>query len=543
MPTQTEKDLAKQLLTPVTDDDVDALTQVLASRDTWPETLLGRALRYAAWKRNLAAVSLLLESGADVNGQDRYSGETALHKVLDRGYDGATHLPIVRALLEAGVDPNIEAVRSGTSETHPTPLHMAIAAGALETAKLLVAHKANPEQKGDGGRRAIHVAVERAVWEHKDAAPLKWLIDLGVDINASYWGGTPLCQVADWNRVDLLDVLVQAGADIEWKQGLALTKAADRGRGTEAARRLLDLGATAHSRALGAAIKNHNLEMVKLLVERGAPLDKRSTYTNNKLPLAYAREQPESNADIITYLLDNIEADIAHEQTQHYHDAQLLEVTLNPRRGRPLAHWLEQGADPNTRNEYGRAALHYVVEDGDLHDVRLLLDAGADVNAHDKFGYTPLHQAARHDNSALLRVLLDAGADPAAKLTQGRLVGWTPLHFALSYQHTANIAQLRPLSPPVGVVKPGSHALHGVFAKDKDGFTPTHNTSRIHLYTPHRCLTCHDIALYVIGAIWDGTGYDADCTVYLTCANCGTHQVWDQGLKPYTGRLPWHVLE
>jgi len=178
-----------------------------------------------------------------------------------------------------------------------------------------------------------------------------------------------------------------------------------------------------------------------------------------------------------------------------------------------------------------------------LDDLHRLLEAGADVNARDKFGYTPLHQAARHEDPALLAALLAAGADPAAALTQGRLSGWVPLHFALSCEHAPIIALLRPLSPPVGEVKPGSHSLRGVYANDKDGFTPTSNTRRIYLRTHCCCLKCDESALYVIGAIGDGTGYDAEWDIYMTCANCGAQHRWARGLQLYTGRLPWHVLE
>ncbi|HNT78898.1 MAG TPA: hypothetical protein PKH77_28155 [Anaerolineae bacterium] len=159
-------------------------------------------------------------------------------------------------------------------------------------------------------------------------------------------------------------------------------------------------------------------------------------------------------------------------------------------------------------------------------------------------------QAARYQappwtdaQQALATALLDAGADPVAALTQGRLAGWTPLHFALSCGHKTVAALLRPLFPPVGEVAPGSHGLRGVYANDKDGFTPTDNTNPITLNAQYRCLHCHEKALYRIGAIWDGTGYDADATIYLTCANCGTHHIQGYRLERYTGQLPWHRLE
>lgn len=56
---------------------------------------------------------------------------------------------------------------------------------------------------------------------------------------------------------------------------------------------------------------------------------------------------------------------------------------------------LENGADPNTQNKYGKTVLHYI---GDYHDpidklefLKLLLEYGADINKQDNNGNTILH--------------------------------------------------------------------------------------------------------------------------------------------------------
>src|SRR5262249_14038499 len=74
---------------------------------------------------------------------------------------------------------------------------------------------------------------------------------------------------------------------------------------------------------------------------------------------------------------------------------------------------LEQGADPNTRNEAGATALMWAVDD--LEKTRLLTWHGADVNARSDDGRTPLLIAAGlFGNGEVVKLLLDRGADLSA---------------------------------------------------------------------------------------------------------------------------------
>ncbi|HZS10079.1 MAG TPA: ankyrin repeat domain-containing protein [Blastocatellia bacterium] len=75
---------------------------------------------------------------------------------------------------------------------------------------------------------------------------------------------------------------------------------------------------------------------------------------------------------------------------------------------------LEQGADPNLRNDAGATALMWAVDDPEK--TRLLIEHGANVNARSDDGRTPLLIAAEQfSNSGVIKLLLERGADLSAK--------------------------------------------------------------------------------------------------------------------------------
>src|SRR5712671_1064539 len=85
-------------------------------------------------------------------------------------------------------------------------------------------------------------------------------------------------------------------------------------------------------------------------------------------------------------------------------------------RGRPdIVHLLQRyGADPNTRDDYGKTLLHVASESGEPKVAEGLLELGADVNSRDNQGRTPLHVIQwASDDVALL--LLECGADTSVR--------------------------------------------------------------------------------------------------------------------------------
>ncbi|KAL9132838.1 MAG: hypothetical protein Q9175_005983 [Cornicularia normoerica] len=82
--------------------------------------------------------------------------------------------------------------------------------------------------------------------------------------------------------------------------------------------------------------------------------------------------------------------------------------------------------------------LFHSITNGDLEEVKLLLDKGVDVHADDNAGWPPLVRAAEDGHLAIVEILLAQGADPLKGTVGDRL----PLHFAAEGGHLAVVRLL-----------------------------------------------------------------------------------------------------
>jgi ankyrin repeat protein/HEAT repeat protein len=222
----------------------------------------------------------------------------------------------------------------------------------------------------------------RAVEAH-DAAGVQALLDKGANVYARYAAAdhnkaeTILMEAAFRGYADLVTLLAQNGAGIETADGLgmtALSYAVLSANGTEAARRLLGLGARqqaavvdsqgARSGMLAACARLGKPDVARLLVDFGADVNARGYDALS--PLMHAALG--GHADVASLLL-------------------------------------EKGARIDDRTKAGETALLLAVTSGNIAVVNLLLDHGADGTAVDAQGKGTMARAIEAGRTEIVDML------------------------------------------------------------------------------------------------------------------------------------------
>ena len=160
------------------------------------------ALYMAAQEGYQSIVELLLEKGADVNGQD-HDGRTALSKAAQEGYQS-----IVELLLDKSADVN------GQDHDGRTALDLAALMGFRSVVELLLENGADVNARDPFGDAALPILVHL-----DDASMLEFLLRHGADVDARrrYDGATALHVAAMWGQKSNVQLLIDAGADLEAK--------------------------------------------------------------------------------------------------------------------------------------------------------------------------------------------------------------------------------------------------------------------------------------------------------------------------------------
>ena len=437
------------------------------------EVLLNRAntpLHWAAFGDSRDVAEVLLDEGADVHG-GRSEGTTPLDlAALGNSTNTA------RLLMERG------AVAQGRKGNPATPLHWAALGNACETLALLIDRGADPAVRPDRWT-PLHFA---ALGNAREAMEL--LLARGAEMGPQNTSGTVLRSWYDWrearegvpaydaessggtllhwasvrNAADVVDLLMERGADLEAEDGEGRTPLdyAAQGNAVAAAERLLDGGADSrgsqrtHHTPLHIASSADATDAVRLLLERGSEVNAGRSEVGTPLHMA-------SSAEMAGLLLDNgahvddldahgrsplhsaVNEDVAQlllkrgadlEMTDRDGNAPLhsaASVVDNSFRAKDVVlYLLEHGAAVSVANDAGKTPLIVAMESrAPKVVVTAFLDCGADINATDSHGSSLLHLTTRYESSLgreVAALLLERGADANLQDDRGR----TPLHVA-----------------------------------------------------------------------------------------------------------------
>ncbi len=435
----------------------------------------------AAWVGDLKQVRTLLAHGANPNVRDEQNLTPLMRAASAHAWStldiDKNALPdyegVAKLLLNKGADVNARAPKNSTA------LLMAMQASASEykvigaddgMARLLIGRGANVNGHDDEGWTPLLEVLN--LWA--DQAPLtEFLLAKGADVNARLNDGrTGLMLAAHLGKDGRLAPLIAKGADVN---------ARDKG------------GATALMAAATIQWSEQSFTMMKLLVAKRANLNA----TDNEGRTAAHRAARAGYLDRAKLLIDSgtkIAGMDAFMKTARNH---ALLRAITGRDTSAAKTMLEEGADPDFRDDMGRTLLMLAADDEYSADrTILLLDHGASVNLAGANRDSPLMVAADRYQPEIVKALFDRGADPNAVDRDGNSVlmraaasqyGWQeerkPLvHFVLEHGADVGHKNAHGMTALMLMARDGNPALElllekgaDVNARDEEG-----NTALLH---------------------------------------------------------------
>eukprot|EP01035_Chromulina_nebulosa_P069312 gene69312-biopygen15067 len=358
---------------------------------------------------NHATVTLLLESGADVEAKDK-RGKTALDvtssELTRRLLRDCIEMQRVKIEQEQQKIKDLEREKERAKEKK---LFAAARTGRVEEVEALLDQGVNIQCIDQNGQLALHLAANCG---HRTT--VNFLLDRGANIAAIDNNGRTALEMSSSESTSRLlrdHIKMRIAKKSEPKQ-----------------QKITEKERTKENKLLTAADAGKDDEVI-ILLEQGVNIQCTDQYGSTSLHQAANR----GHCTTVTLLLDN-GADI---QAKGNEGLTALDITTSApictllrvhKTGSTALHWaagyghavtvtllLDRGADIEAKDENGWTALHDAAGNGHAATVTLLLDRGADIEAKNEDGSTTLHDAAGNGHAATVTLLLDRGADIAAK--------------------------------------------------------------------------------------------------------------------------------
>ena len=225
------------------------------------------------------------------------------------------------------------------------------------------------------------------------------------------YGWTPLMQAIRFNRLDIIDFLIERGVDVNEPGSGDNSKPiyfALNSKNGKILEKLIKAGAEVNTQyqygysPLHSAATHNNYEAVKILLKHGATVNQMSKPIETPLP------DPDDYPDKKCY--EEIKKHTEKLNSKKIGDTPIFSA-INRGNSDILRLLIDAGADVNGESNIDRSPLFRAIRDGDKEKVRLLLENGADVNITNDEGETALHSAALYGNKEILELLLDYNVD------------------------------------------------------------------------------------------------------------------------------------
>ncbi|XP_029953506.1 poly [ADP-ribose] polymerase tankyrase-2-like [Salarias fasciatus] len=407
-------------------------------------------LHLAAENAHNDALEVLVKHDAKVNAVDQL-GQTALHRAAQRG-----HLQTCRLLLAAGCDPLLTSLQGFS----PSQLGNASVQEVLQAEGVLIGNS-------EVDRQLLEASKSGDVETVKKLCTVQNVNCRDVEGRQS----TPLHFAAGYNRLAVVQFLLQRGADVHAKDkgGLVpLHNACSYGH-YEVAELLVLHGAVVNVADLWKFTPLHEAaakgkyDICKLLLQHGADPSRKNRDGNT--PLDLVKDADTDIQDLLrgdAALLDAAKKgclsrvkklcsgdNVNCRDTQGRHSTP-LHLAAGYNNLEVAEYLLQHGAEVNSQDKGGLIPLHNAASYGHVDVAALLIKYDACVNATDKWAFTPLHEAAQKGRTQLCALLLAHGADPALRNQEGQ----SPLDLVTADDVRALLTAAMPPSALPGCYKP-----------------------------------------------------------------------------------------
>ncbi|XP_019855630.1 PREDICTED: ankyrin repeat, PH and SEC7 domain containing protein secG-like [Amphimedon queenslandica] len=379
------------------------------------------ALIKAIKNKNIGIVEVLLEKGADPNiGSDTYEG-TPLHCAIETGNANIIKLLIIKGNADVNAmdkrkrTPLFEAVKSSSIETvdilltngartdvvdeyGDTPLLLAVKRGTRSSTQIIKSliikgqadvtaackkYHINPELSRSEIAELLITKIQligKPIESHTKPEEVIGLLEIETDPNITEYlfGGTALITAIENDNIDIVKLLLEKGANPN------VTKD--------------------NETPLFVAVKSGNIEAVDILLTNGARTDVVSKYHGTPLHCA----SQTGNADIIKLLIIKGSADVNAVDKDN---STPLFIAVKSGSIEAVDILLTNGARTDVVSKYHGTPLHCASQTGNADIIKLLITKGsADVNAVDKDNSTPLFIAVKSGSIEAVDILLTNGA-------------------------------------------------------------------------------------------------------------------------------------